>query len=163
MIYFFNELLRFESRHGCCDNAEALRVRESRDTEGKRAEQLVVPERSAPVWPGDPIGDHPADRSRDGGRSGGSPPTIDELVAKAARQGPLRVIVELKLDPPGPPTREAIARAQDHVLQELAGTDHRVLRRFTTIPFMGIEMSENALRRLGGSARVAGVREDVAC
>jgi hypothetical protein len=90
-----------------------------------------------------------------------TPPTIDELAAKAARQGPLRVIVELKLDPPGPPTREAIARAQDQVLQELAGTDHRVLRRFTAIPFMGIEMSENALRRLGGSAHVAGVREDM--
>ena len=88
------------------------------------------------------------------------PPTIDELVAKAARQGTLRVIVELKLDPPGPPTPEAIAQAQDRVLQELAGTDHRVLRRFTTIPFMGIEMSADALRRLAGSAHVAGVRED---
>ena len=89
------------------------------------------------------------------------PPTIDELAAKAARQGPLRVIVELKLDPPGPPTPEAISLAQDQVLQELTGTNHRVLRRFTTVPFMAIEMSENALRRLGGSTHVAGVREDM--
>jgi hypothetical protein len=89
-----------------------------------------------------------------------APPTIEELVAKAARQGTLRVIVEVKIDPPGSPSREAIAQAQDHVLQELVGTGHRVLRRFTTIPFMGLEVSADALRRLGGSAHVAGVRED---
>lgn len=98
--------------------------------------------------------------ARTAGAQAAIPPTIDELAAKAARQGPLRVIVELKLDAPGQPTREAIAQAQDQVLQELAGTDHRVLRRFTTIPFMGIEMSAAALRRLDGSAHVASVRED---
>ena len=89
------------------------------------------------------------------------PSTVDDLIAKAARQGALRVIVELKIDPPGPPTREAIARAQDRVLQELAGTSHRVLRRFATIPFMGLEVTADALRRLGGSAHVGGVREDM--
>ena len=88
------------------------------------------------------------------------PPTIEELVAKATRQGPLRVIVELKIDPPGPPSREGIAQAQDQVLQELAGTSHRVLRRFATVPFIGLEASADALRRLGGSAHVAGIRED---
>jgi hypothetical protein len=88
------------------------------------------------------------------------PPTLDELVAKASRQGALRVIVELKLDPPGSPSPEAIARAQDHVLQELASTSHRVLRRFTTIPFIALEASADALRRLGQSAHVTGVRED---
>ena len=72
-----------------------------------------------------------------------SPPTYDELLAKAARQGSLRVIVEVLPDGPAPPTREAIAQAQDRVLQELAGTDHRVLRRFATIPFLG-------LSRVGG-------------
>jgi len=89
------------------------------------------------------------------------PSTIEELVAKAARQGTLRVIVELKIDPPEPPSREAIGQAQDHVLQELAGTSHQVLRRFTTIPFMGLETSADALRRLGASAYVAGIREDM--
>ena len=89
------------------------------------------------------------------------PTTIEELVAKAARQGTLRVIVEVKIDPPGPPSREAIAEAQDHVLQELAGTSHRVLRRFTTVPFMGMETSADALRRLGASAHVAGIRQDM--
>lgn len=87
-------------------------------------------------------------------------PTIDDLVAKAARQGTLRVIVELKMDPPGPPTPEAIARAQDLLLQELSGTSHHVLRRFATIPFLSLEATAEALRRLAGSALVAGIRED---
>jgi hypothetical protein len=87
--------------------------------------------------------------------------SLDDLVEKASRQGVLRVIVELKVDPPGPPSPETIARAQDHVLLELAGTGHRVLRRFRTIPFIGLEVTADALRRLGGSAHVAGVREDM--
>ena len=90
-----------------------------------------------------------------------APPTYDELLAKAARQGSLRVIVEVVPDGPAPPTREAIAQAQDRVLQELAGTDHRVLRRFATIPFLGLAVSADALRRLAGSLFVAGIREDM--
>jgi hypothetical protein len=89
------------------------------------------------------------------------PPTYDELLAKAARQGSLRVIVEVVPDGPAPPTREAIAQAQDRVLQELAGTDHRVLRRFATIPFLGLAVSADALRRLAGSLFVASIREDM--
>ena len=90
-----------------------------------------------------------------------APPTYDELLAKAARQGTLRVIVEVLPDGPAPPTREAIAHAQDRVLQELAGTDHRVLRRYATIPFLGLAVSADALRRLAGSLFVGGIREDM--
>jgi hypothetical protein len=86
---------------------------------------------------------------------------MDELIAKAVRQETLRVIVELKVDSPAPQSREAITEAQDRVLAELAGTNHRVLRRFTTIPFIGLEVSADALRRLAASARVAGIREDM--
>ncbi|HWC02463.1 MAG TPA: hypothetical protein VHF87_06815 [Methylomirabilota bacterium] len=89
------------------------------------------------------------------------PSPIDELIAKAARQGTLRVIVEVKPVSPGPATADAIAQAQDDVLQELAGTGHRVLRRFTTIPFLGLEVTADALRRLGASARVGAIREDM--
>ena len=88
-------------------------------------------------------------------------PTLDELVDKAARQGFLRVIVEVLPDGPAPPTREAIAQAQDRVLQELAGTDHRVIRRYATIPFLGLSASADALRRLAGSLLVASIREDM--
>ena len=90
-----------------------------------------------------------------------APSPYDELLAKAARQGSLRVIVEVQPDGPAPPTREAIAQAQDRVLLELAGTDHRVLRRFATVPFLGLAVSADALRRLAGSLFVAGIREDM--
>lgn len=85
-------------------------------------------------------------------------PSIDDLIAKAIREGSVRVSVELKTDPN--PSREAIAAAQDLVLQELAGTRHRVVRRFTTIPFLGLSISANALQRLAGSLFVGGIRED---
>jgi hypothetical protein len=88
-------------------------------------------------------------------------PSIDELIAKAERQGTLRVIVEMKLDPPATASAAAIAEAQDRVLEEMAGTNHRVLRRFTTIPFIGLEVSVDALKRLGRSPHVAGIREDM--
>ena len=88
------------------------------------------------------------------------PPSIDELVAKAARQGTLRVIVEVLPDGSAPYTSEAIAQAQDRVLQELAGTSHRVIRRYATIPFLGLTVSVDALRRLAGSRSVGGLRED---
>jgi hypothetical protein len=86
---------------------------------------------------------------------------IGDLVAKATRRGTLRVIVDLKIDPLGPPSRDGIARLQDQVLQELAGTDHRVLRRSTTAPFMGMETPADALRHLAASTHVVGVREDM--
>jgi hypothetical protein len=88
------------------------------------------------------------------------PASLDELLAKAAQQGTLRVIVEVRTGAPGVPTPEAIARAQDLVLQELAGTGHRVLRRYATVPLLSLEVTSDALRRLGGSARVARIRED---
>ena len=89
-----------------------------------------------------------------------APTSLDELLAKATQQGTLRVIVEVRLDAPGAPTPEAIALAQDLVLRELAGTGHRVLRRYATIPLLSLDVTSDALRRLGGSARVASIRED---
>jgi hypothetical protein len=87
-------------------------------------------------------------------------PTIDELIAKAERQGTLRVIVELTLDSTASPTGATIADAQDRLLAELGGTSHRLIRRFSTVPFIALEVSADALRRLAGSPRVAGIRED---
>jgi hypothetical protein len=86
--------------------------------------------------------------------------TFDELVAKAERQGTLRVIVELKVDSTGPPTGAAIADAQDRLLAELGGTSHRLIRRFSTVPFIALEVSPDALRRLAASPRVSGISED---
>jgi hypothetical protein len=50
------------------------------------------------------------------------------LLAKAERH-PVRVIVQLRL--PENATASEIRMAQDAVVRELAGSPHRVLRRFT--------------------------------
>ena len=86
-------------------------------------------------------------------------PSLDDLIAKAAREGSLRVTVQLRIEP-ATANRGSIAAAQDFVIQELAGTAHRVLRRFTTIPYLGLEVSADALRRLAASPTVIGIRED---
>jgi hypothetical protein len=88
------------------------------------------------------------------------PPSLDDLIDKATRQGTLRVIVEVLPEGSAPYSREAIAKAQDLVVQELSGTSHRVLRRYATIPFLGLAASADALRRLGGSLYVGSIRED---
>ena len=85
-------------------------------------------------------------------------PSVDDLIAKATREGSVRVNVELE-DRPGAEVRQSIAALQDVILQELAGTRYRVLRQFTTSPFLGLEVSY-ALRRMGASPRVAGIREE---
>lgn len=89
-----------------------------------------------------------------------SPASVEDLIEKATRQGALRVIVEVLPEGSAPYSREAIAKAQDLVMQELSGTSHRILRRYTTIPFMGLTASADALRRLGGSLYVGSIRED---
>lgn len=94
-------------------------------------------------------------------RASQAPPSgLDDLIDKATRQGALRVIVEVLPEGPAPYSREAIAKAQDLVMQELGGTTHRILRRYTTMPFMGLAVSADALRRLGGSLYVGSIRED---
>jgi hypothetical protein len=94
------------------------------------------------------------------GSGSDGPAPLDDLLVKAAQRGTIRVIVKIRLEAPGAPTPEAIALGQDLVLQELAGTGHRVHRRYTTIPFLSLEVTADALRRLGASGRVAGIREE---
>ena len=86
--------------------------------------------------------------------------TAEELVTTAERRGPVRVIVALAVEYPGP-SSEAVAQTQSQLLKELAGTAHVALRRYTTIPFLGLAVSADALRRLMSSTRVIGIREDL--
>jgi subtilisin family serine protease len=93
-----------------------------------------------------------------------------ELVARAAREGTVRVIVQI--DAPTVPEgrlpaprsrllqRQRIAAAQDGLGAELAGTVHRTARRFRSIPFTALEVGPEALSRLERSARVVAVQED---
>jgi subtilisin len=93
-----------------------------------------------------------------------------ELVARASREGTVRIIVQL--DVPTLPEgrlragrarllqRQRIAAAQDNLSAELAGTTHRTARRFRSIAFAALEVGPQALSRLEASARVVTVQED---
>src|SRR5215510_7745154 len=82
----------------------------------------------------------------------------DALASKAARQGPVRVIAGLAVafTPEGQlprpagvaAQRAAIAVAQGRMLSRLAGSPHRVTRRFASIPFLALEVSAAALAAL---------------
>ena len=77
-----------------------------------------------------------------------------ELLRRAEADGMVRVIVEIRVG------SEGIAAAQEAVLQALAGSLHRVTHRYTAIPFLALEASPEALRRLATLAAVLQVRED---
>ena len=56
--------------------------------------------------------------------------------------------------------RRAIADAQRGLLRELAGTRHRVRRKFKTVPFLALEVGSDALEALARSGRVRSVEEN---
>ena len=83
------------------------------------------------------------------------PPVIDPEVRAAVVRGPARVLVELRL--PGPSAsvadavsarERAIATARQTVLAGLAGTRHRLVRQYTSIPLLALEIGPDALQAL---------------
>jgi subtilisin len=93
-----------------------------------------------------------------------------EIAQKVQAEGTVRVIVRLdvQISPEGTLStsetvelqRSAISFAQSFLLAELAGTRHRVTRRFRTIPFLAMEVERDALAVLETSSFVLGVGED---
>lgn len=89
-----------------------------------------------------------------------------EVAHKAQTEGAARVIVQLDvvIQPEGNldstravlAQRQAIATTQSQVLAELAGTSHRLVRQFETIPFLALEVALDALAALERSAWVGG-------
>jgi len=89
-------------------------------------------------------------------------PVIDPDVRAAVAQGPARVLVELRLPAPGggPPSgaasgrEQAIAATRRAVLARLAGTSHRLVRQYTSVPLLALEIGADALRTLEGMGDV---------
>ena len=79
-------------------------------------------------------------------------PVSSELLERAESAGSVRVIVEL--------AGEDIQATQDQVLQALTGTQYRVLHRYHAGPFLALEVSAEALRRLAQSPIVRRIEED---
>jgi len=96
-----------------------------------------------------------------------SSPLVDRgLRQKAARQGSVRVMVQMKSGlsglsrPSGPPARGAGARALGEIEHALAGRPFAVAREFRTIPVVALEVSPEALDALAASGTVERVVED---
>jgi hypothetical protein len=94
----------------------------------------------------------------------------DGLRATAQRGGTVRVIAGLRLRfaPEGTLSRGARATqrgaiddATRAVQRALAGTSHRVIHTYETVPFVALELSSRALDRLRSSRLAATLHEDV--
>jgi subtilisin family serine protease len=99
-------------------------------------------------------------------QGGGSAPVAPSLRQRAARDGRVRVIVELRLAsgahvPEGraanPATvsaqRQAIRDAGARVLARLQRASHRLLRRYQTVPYLALDLSAAALEALTASSQ----------
>ena len=84
--------------------------------------------------------------------SGASLPA--DLLGRAEREETVRVIVELQAGP------EKIQATQDLALEAIAGTLYRLTRRYQSVPFLALEVSAEALRRLMQSPVVCRIQED---
>jgi hypothetical protein len=85
----------------------------------------------------------------------GTPALVPEdLLARAESGETVRVIVELRAG------AEDIHATQERVLQGISGTGYRVTRRYQAVPFLALEISAEALRRLMQSPVVRRIQED---
>ena len=83
---------------------------------------------------------------------------IDPEVRAAVAHGAARVLVELRLPAPrGAPQsgaasaqEQAIAAARQAVLARLSGTSHRLVRQYTSVPLLALEIGADALQALEG-------------
>jgi hypothetical protein len=91
----------------------------------------------------------------------GDTPVIDPEVRAAVARGPTQVLVDLRLPGPsafetdsGSSRQSAIAVAREVVLGRLVGTRYRLVRQYTTIPLLALEIGSDALRALEGMSDV---------
>lgn len=95
---------------------------------------------------------------------------IRALIAQAQARGRLRVIVGVRVPTYKPEgkldvraaqaQRASIAQAQNALINQLAAYNIRVTHRFTTIPYLGLEVNANALQALARIPNVTSIRED---
>ena len=85
----------------------------------------------------------------------GSPALLPaDLLIRAESGETVRVIVELQAG------AEEIHATQELVLRAISGTPYRVTRQYQTVPFLALEVSAEALRRLMHSPVVRRIQED---
>ena len=94
---------------------------------------------------------------------------FSRLEAKAAKDGKVRVIVGLQTSftPEGrlgatakQGQHKRIKDARDQVLDALAGSPHKRIHSYETVPYVALEVSKQALEQLQRSGEAASVQED---
>ena len=76
-------------------------------------------------------------------------PAIDPEVRVATQRGTARVLVELSVAETNSTSRPGlIEEAQNELLHRLQGVSARVVRRYTTVPLLALEIDAKALARL---------------
>ena len=86
---------------------------------------------------------------------------IEKLLRRTKSNGPVRVIVQLRISPGPEETREQrIQTTQQSLFADLAHTPHKILRVYTSIPAAALEASHEALQVLSVSPHVSRVDED---
>ena len=102
------------------------------------------------------------------------PEKLTRLLAKAANNGHVGIIIGLKLPHPGFKTegvlslqevkqqKKAISAAQDALISSMSEFDVEVYKIYTSIPYMAIKVNVNALRELASSPQVTSIQEDSA-
>jgi subtilisin family serine protease len=103
--------------------------------------------------------------------AGGNPLTqFDALTAKAQSQGPVPVLLRLDVNfqtegtlssPDRVTQRNAIANAQNVVLQSLAGRNPTNVKTYRFVPYMALTVNAAALQALANNPMVTGIIEDV--
>ena len=93
-----------------------------------------------------------------------------DVIEKAETEGSVLVLVGLKVpswqredtltDDAVQTQRQAIAEAQSHLIAELAGTHHRVIRQYQEIPGIALEVGSDALAIIEKSDGVTNVLRD---
>jgi hypothetical protein len=85
-----------------------------------------------------------------------------ELLAKAAREGSVRVIVHLRVPNSAQSDLRGngMVRTREAVISEISRTRHKVVRTYETIPLLALEVSAEALEVLASSLNVERVQED---
>jgi hypothetical protein len=85
-----------------------------------------------------------------------------EVTSQLAHGDRARVLVELRLAGDAPQRNEAIVRAQDAVLAHLPSTHAQVVRRYTSVPLLALEIDATALNALRTLPEVLAVKADQA-
>jgi hypothetical protein len=83
-----------------------------------------------------------------------------DLFIQADQAGTVRVIVELSMQSNGDSSTNSVTEAQDRLIRELSNFQYKLVRRYTSLPILTIEIGRDALEYLIHSPHVKSIHPD---